>query len=96
MVQAQLTDGRIIELPKDCHCVGLHDGPHWIHADDLWRKENNKILDIAKAKLETVKTLMDASMVEILLDRFKEEELPRLRTKRREMEQAGIVRIIRD
>lgn len=94
-MQAQLTDGRIIDLAKDCHCVGLHDGPHWVHMDDLWRKMNHEILDMAKVKLKTAKTLMDVSMAEVLFDRFIEEEIPRLRTKRREMEQSGIVRIIR-
>ena len=93
-MQAQLTDGSIIDLPKDCHCVGLHDGPHWVHADDLWRKINREILDMAKRQLDSVKTLMDVSMVEILLDRFEQEEIPRLRTKRREMESCNIERII--
>lgn len=93
-MRAQLIDGSIVDLPKDCHCVGLHEGPHWLHMDDLWRKMNREILDMAQAKLGAAKTLMDVSMTEVMLDRFEEEEIPRLRTKRREMERCNIERFL--
>ena len=33
----RLTDGSIVRAEKDCSCV-THDGPHWLHMDDLDKK----------------------------------------------------------
>lgn len=84
-MKARLTDGSIIELPKDCHCVGLHDGPHWIHADELEHKMNREILNIAKRKLES-----EPDIALVLLDRFAEVEIIRLQAKEREMRRQKI------
>lgn len=32
--RARLASGEIVVLEKDCGCV-IHDGPHWLHMDDM-------------------------------------------------------------
>ncbi len=44
MIKAKLTTGEIIELVKDCDCV-THNGPHWLHTNDLWKERNRKLLE---------------------------------------------------
>lgn len=36
-IRAELTDGSIVELEKDCGCTH-HDGPHWLHENRVWRQ----------------------------------------------------------
>lgn len=47
-VHAEHRDGRVIVLEKDCGCLG-HDGPHWLHMNDLWRASNRTLLPILDA-----------------------------------------------
>ena len=42
-MKLRLTDGTIVEAEKDCRCV-THEGPHWIHMDDLWKSMNRDML----------------------------------------------------
>ena len=39
-----LKTGEIIEAKKDCECV-THDGPHWIHMDNIHKQSNWKLYD---------------------------------------------------
>ncbi|MCX7100987.1 MAG: hypothetical protein NTX38_05710 [Methylobacter sp.] len=79
MMQARLKDGSIVDLLKDCSCV-THEGPHWIHADNLYR-EANKLL------LNTCTRLASAG--------FAIEEQVRLQRKLQIMNAKGIVEILR-
>lgn len=40
---AKLTDGRTVELEKDCECI-THDGPHWLHMDRIDKELNAELL----------------------------------------------------
>lgn len=77
-MQAELMDGSIVELQKDCDCV-THAGPHWLHMDGLWRAMNQALLQPETARA---------------WDAFVNEDLARLRVKRIEMERFGIKRLI--
>jgi len=43
-VRAELTDGRVVSLIKDCACI-THEGPCWLHTDQLHRMEQRRHLD---------------------------------------------------
>ena len=43
-MKAELLTGEIVELPKDCGCV-IHEGPHWLHMDDVRHDLNRRLLD---------------------------------------------------
>lgn len=43
-MKAKLSSGAIVVLEKDCDCI-THDGPHWLHMDQLWRIRNQQLLD---------------------------------------------------
>lgn len=43
-MKAELINGTIVELAKDCECL-THEGPHWIHMDRLWYERNMTLLD---------------------------------------------------
>ena len=74
-MQFRLKDGSIVDLPKDCSCV-THEGPHWLHADDLYHEANQKLLLAGcasgfaieeQARLQSKLNRMDAKgIVEIL------------------------------
>jgi len=77
-MQAELIDGSIVELQKDCDCV-THTGPHWLYMDRVRRAMNQALL-----RPETA----------LAWDAFCREDLARLRTKEIEMERFGIKRLI--
>lgn len=79
MLQARMKDGSIVELSKDCGCI-THEGPHWIHADDLYR-EANKLLSSACTRLVSAG--------------FAIEEQVRLQSKLQIMNAKGIVEVLR-
>lgn len=79
MLQARMKDGSIVELSKDCGCI-THEGPHWIHADDLYR-EANKLLSSACTQLASAG--------------FAIEEQVRLQLKLQIMNAKGIVEVLR-
>lgn len=39
---ARLESGEVIRLQKECDCV-THAGPHWQHADRLWKESNARL-----------------------------------------------------
>ena len=75
----ELNDGRIIEAVKDCECC-THEGPHWIHMDELTHRLNTK-------NIENVKTALGVIGIAI-------EEEARCREKIYQMTTRGIKRII--
>lgn len=40
MPKAELEDGTIVALEKDCGCTD-HEGPHWLHMDALVKDINS-------------------------------------------------------
>lgn len=46
LTHLMLTNGVIVEAVKDCNCLPkLHNGPHWVHDDELWQERNKQILE---------------------------------------------------
>lgn len=44
MDRFRLTDGSVIEAVKDCDCLDrIHEGPHWLYMNDLWRASNERL-----------------------------------------------------
>ena len=82
MIRARLESGEVVLLEKDCDCV-IHEGPHWLHMDDVDKRLNAPLRDRAmRGEPLAVKA-------------FAESELRRLGEKRREMERQNIVEILR-
>ncbi len=48
-MNARLTTGEVINLPKDCTCI-THDGPHWLHMDALHKRMNDALLDSGRVR----------------------------------------------
>lgn len=69
-------------MEKDCDCV-IHDGPHWLHMDDVDKRLNAPLRERAM-KGEP-----------LAFKAYAEAELRRLGEKRREMERQNIVEILR-
>lgn len=44
VIRARLTTGEVVELARDCSCV-IHDGPHWLHMDDVDKSLNRRLRD---------------------------------------------------
>jgi hypothetical protein len=83
MIQARLTSGEVINLPKDCDCV-IHVGPHWLHMDEVDKRLNQPLRERALRG-------------ELLgFHAYEQEELRRLGQKFREMERQQIAEIIKD
>ena len=76
--KAELTNGQIVALKKDCDCL-THDGPHWLHANLLWKQRNLRILD------------SDGQLAGLA---FAREEAARLRQLEWEFRQRHIARLI--
>lgn len=96
-IQARLTTGEIVELPKDCGCLDEIDvGPHWLHMDAYLRQKNQKAIKDAIAKAEGSKTMSDVMAVEALIHQVGQEEIARLEEKVRMMKRLGIEEIICD
>lgn len=96
-MQAELTDGRIIDLDGYCECgcgTTFARGPCWIRMDEFERQENAKLIDMAEKQQSSARTFSETNMVQVYLDRFAELEIIRLDHKKRQMERAGIVRLI--
>jgi hypothetical protein len=92
-MKAQLTNGQIVELEKDCECV-IHDGPHWLHMDAFDKAQNRELIEKAKALTEGQPTMIDVMMAEVHFRRIGELERVRLITKLNEMESRKIERLI--
>lgn len=43
-IKAKLKTGEIVDLKNDCGCV-LHNGPHWLHMDDVDKSLNQRLLE---------------------------------------------------
>jgi hypothetical protein len=82
-VRARLQSGEIVELEKDCHCI-IHDGPHWLHMDDV---------DKSLAAPLRERALRGESMMAIRA--YAQTEQRRLAAKLREMETRNIAEILR-
>jgi hypothetical protein len=80
---ARLKTGEVIVLKKDCECV-IHDGPHWLHMDDLDKRLNAPL---------RARAMQGESLA---FHAYAEAELRRLDEKRRNMERQHIVEIIRE
>ena len=48
-MKALLKNGRTVNLRKDCACHH-HEGPHFIHADILWKALNQRLLANGNAR----------------------------------------------
>ena len=79
-MKARLANGQIITLEKDCGCI-IHEGPHWLHMDEVSRKLNYQILE------------RGGQFAGIA---FAREERVRLQNKERNMTTRNIVEIIRE
>jgi hypothetical protein len=85
-VKAELQSGEIVTLAKECECV-THNDPHWVYMDRLDRERNRELL----------KPRDGAERPSLLALRgFLQEDLIRIREKRRNFERLGIVRIMRE
>lgn len=83
MIRARLQNGETVPLEKDCGCV-IHDGPHWLHMDDVDERLNRPLRERA---------MRGESMV--VIQAYAQAELRRLREKGREMARRNIVEILR-
>lgn len=87
-MMAELNDGSVVELPKDCGCI-THEGPHWLHANDLWRDRNRSLMGTARAPSA------DPARRMLAMQGLAREEMARLAEKGRLFERHGIARLIR-
>ena len=90
-MRARLATGKVVELGKDCGCA-LHDGPHWVHMDEVDKTLNRR-------HLETAQRQMASGNVEgasLSLRAFSQAEQIRLQEKLRQMKQRGIQELIRE
>lgn len=94
-VKAELEDGSIVELEKECDCV-THDEPHWIHENDLTkkllRKDYGWALDAIK---ESSTNFIHYYAVLNAIHCYAEEEAERCGGLIKQMERRKIVRLIR-
>lgn len=82
-MKAKLKNGEIVALEKNCHCMdSIHDGPHWLYSNDLWRQLNQEKMTTATSVLTWAWLAQD--------------EARRLKERGDEMERRGIVEIIRE
>lgn len=94
-MKAQLADGTVIELAKDCDCI-THAGPHWLYADALAKAENDRFAAVVERMLGDARTIMAASLAMAAANKHAGYELARLQEKEREMQRRGIVRLIEE
>lgn len=96
-MKARLTDGSVVDLPRDCDCL-THAGPHWLHLDTL---NKQKLHDEYWLPMESVvKKAAAAHPSEVyhamaLAGHYADLQLVRLGELRRNMERLGIVELIR-
>lgn len=95
MAKAELIDGTIIDLPRNCQCV-THRNPHWVHMDIFHEKQNQKLAEpILAVVADAEKPVGFDSFHGIATLQFvANAELRRLGEKRCEMEKRGIVKLI--
>jgi hypothetical protein len=91
MAKAELEDGSIVTLEKECTCI-IHRGPCWVHMDKLQRRLNQPLFDRFWRAVET-NNYMDAVLAREAIAR---EESSRLKELRINMERRGIVRLIHE
>ena len=77
--RARLANGSIIELEKECECK-THDGPHWLHMDEIARGFNRCILNTSGTPAE--------------INAMIEGEKRRLAAKLHEMKKRNIIEIL--
>jgi len=53
-MKAQLIDGSVVELKKDCEC-GTHEGPHWLYLDRIDRELNLALPADARVQVEIIR-----------------------------------------
>ncbi len=78
MIRFRLNDGSIVPAEKDCNCC-IHEGPHWLHMDDIDRAIN---ADMPMSTMHDIRAKAEC-------------ESRRLEMKSHEMRMRGIVEIIR-
>lgn len=83
-IYAELEDGSIVELEKDCGCL-THDGPHWLHMNDLDRKLIARDHEASAGGLS-----------ESVFQHFIKAETERLAERASHMRSRSIVRIVRE
>lgn len=76
---------------KQCVCV-THDGPHWLHMDELDRERNRAMLDSIMAA-PPPETAGERNRMVARLRGHAQEELARLQRLREAMERRGITEI---
>jgi len=98
-MKARLTNGTIVTLEKDCGCI-IHDGPHWLHADAVWKRLNNEHKDKLGRRIEELMAAKEALRqpdiwnVELAWRAYAKEEQMRLAEKLRNMECLGIEELL--
>ena len=91
MALAELEDGSIVKLEKECTCI-IHHGPCWVQIDKLHRRLNQPLFDRFWRAVETG-NYTDAVLAR---EAIAQEELRRLRELRMNMERLRIVRLIHE
>lgn len=84
-MKAELKDGTIIQLEKDCGCMDeIHSAkvPHWVHMDEFDRRQNQRHMQRALAG--------DANGTRALI----QGSIRRLEDKKYNLTSRGIVRLI--
>lgn len=82
-IMLELEDGSIVPAIGECDCgciPELHDGPHWLYENDIWRRRNKSMLEQA-----TFYSLLG----------FAQEEKLRLDELAKQMKSHNVARIIR-
>ncbi len=96
-MKARLTDGSIVDLPRDCDCL-THDGPHWLYMDThtKQRLQVDYVEPItAVVELGAAATSSQVYHAMALAHQYAELQLVRLGELRRNMERLGIVELLR-
>ncbi len=83
----ELLDGRIVEAKKDCSCSD-HEGPHWVYANELWKRRNDELRAVA------LDPTLEPQRRYFAIQGLAMEERARLVDKLNCMQSAGINRII--
>jgi len=97
-MKARLTDGSIVDLPRDCDCL-THDGPHWLHIDTYTKQRSQA--DYVEPITTVVELGAAATSNQVyhamaLAHRYAELQLVRLGELRRNMERLGVIELIRE
>ena len=96
-MNAQLQDGSLITLERDCACL-THEGPHWLYMDAMsqWFLDRDYRQPIeAIIKLGAAATPTQVRHAEVLFVHYCQRQAERLGELRRNLETRGIARLIR-